>query len=374
MAPESVHIGEEVDTERISGHNVTLYPGTRIFGEKTLVMEGAGLGAEGPVTVDNCIIGPDVSLKGGFFKEAVFAGKNTFGTGAHVREGTILEEEASAAHCVGLKQTILFPFVTLGSLINFCDCLMAGGTDRKNHSEVGSAYIHFNYTPFQDKATPSMLGNVHQGVMLDQPPVFLGGQGGLVGPCRIAFGCVTAAGSIIRKDEENPDRLLFGGAVKETSVKRSGLMKRNVPRIYNHNCRYIAALISLMNWYRHVRALFVQTRFEKERHTGMVQTLYSAIEERMKRLDAFTNLLDPSGDPDRRAIDGFRDAKPVLTEFLETDYSDTLPANFLASLSEAVKEKGGYIDTIKGLDPEVRAAASQWLHHIENGIMEKTGI
>jgi UDP-N-acetylglucosamine/UDP-N-acetylgalactosamine diphosphorylase len=41
------------------------------------------------------------------------------GLGAQVREACILEEQASAAHCVGLKQTILFPFVTLGSLINF---------------------------------------------------------------------------------------------------------------------------------------------------------------------------------------------------------------------------------------------------------------
>ncbi len=73
------------------------------------------------------------------------------GLGAHVREGCLLEEEASGAHCVGLKQTILLPFVTLGSLVNFCDCLMAGGTSREDHSEVGSSYIHFNYTPDGDK-------------------------------------------------------------------------------------------------------------------------------------------------------------------------------------------------------------------------------
>ncbi len=52
------------------------------------------------------------------------------GLGAEVREGCLLEEETSGAHAVGLKQTILFPFVTLGSLVNFCDCLMAGGTGR----------------------------------------------------------------------------------------------------------------------------------------------------------------------------------------------------------------------------------------------------
>ena len=117
-----------------------------------------------------------------------------------MREGCLLEEEAGGAHCVGLKQTILFPFVTLGSLINFCDCLMAGGTSRQDHSEVGSSYIHFNYTPDGDKTTASLFGDVPRGVMLDQPPIFLGGQGGAVGPVRVGFGTVVTAGSVLRGD------------------------------------------------------------------------------------------------------------------------------------------------------------------------------
>ena len=43
------------------------------------------------------------------------------------------------------------------------------------------------------------LGN--PGVMLNQSPIFLGGQGGLVGPCRLAFGTITAAGTINRKEK-----------------------------------------------------------------------------------------------------------------------------------------------------------------------------
>ena len=70
----------------------------------------------------DCQIGPNVNLNGGFFQDAVLLGGVSAGSGAHVRRGTILEEESSIAHTVGLKQTILFPFVTLGSLINFCDC------------------------------------------------------------------------------------------------------------------------------------------------------------------------------------------------------------------------------------------------------------
>ncbi len=177
--PESVEIGNEVDIERISGDGVSVYSGCKIFGSSTLVLQGSNIGYEGPVTIENCQIGPEVKLKGGFFKQVVFLNKVSMGLGSHIREGTIIEEEASVAHTVALKQTILFPFVTLGSLINFCDCLMSGGTDRKNHSEVGSSYIHFNYTPNQDKATASLLGDVPNGVMLNQKP-FLEGRAALL--------------------------------------------------------------------------------------------------------------------------------------------------------------------------------------------------
>ncbi len=180
--PDSVYVASDVDVGRISGNGVTVFPGSRIAGSRTLILPGVQIGYEAPVTLENCRVGRNVRLNGGFFQEAVFLGDNVFGSNAHVRAGTIMEEQACAAHTVGLKQTLLFPFVTLGSLINFCDCFMAGGTSRKNHSEVGSSFVHFNYTPNQDKATPSMMGNVHQGVFLDQSPIFLGGQGGLGGP------------------------------------------------------------------------------------------------------------------------------------------------------------------------------------------------
>jgi len=108
--PEAIHIGNDVDVDRICAKGATLYPGCRITGSSTWIGQGAQLGAEGPVTIDNCHIGPDVALNGGFFKDAVFLEKASMGSGAHVREGTILEEQASGAHCVGLKQTILFPY------------------------------------------------------------------------------------------------------------------------------------------------------------------------------------------------------------------------------------------------------------------------
>ena len=74
----------------------------------------------------------------GFAHGAVLLDGASLGANAHARPGTLLEERASTAHTVGLKHTLLLSFVTLGSLINFCDCLMAGGRSRRDHSEVGS--------------------------------------------------------------------------------------------------------------------------------------------------------------------------------------------------------------------------------------------
>ncbi len=163
--------------DRISGNGVKIYPGCRIYGRETVIAGGAQIGRESPVTIENCQIGSDVELRGGYFNNSVFLEKACMGLGAHVREGCILEEQANCAHCVGLKQTILFPFVTLGSPVNFCDRLMAGGTSRKDHSEVGSSYIHFNFTPDGDKITPSLICDVPRGVMLNQTPIFLGRLG-----------------------------------------------------------------------------------------------------------------------------------------------------------------------------------------------------
>ena len=208
--PSSVEIGEGVDINLISSEDVTIHSGCKIFGKRTLIMSGVELGIRSPVTIKNCQLGRNVELRGGYFEESTFLDSVIIGDGAEVREGCLLEEEANGAHTVGLKQTILFPFVTLGSIINFCDILMAGGTSRTNHSEVGSSYIHFNYTPNQDKATASLIGDVAYGVMLNQSPIFLGGQGGIVGPSRIGYNTVIAAGVIYRGDCPQGNKLLMG--------------------------------------------------------------------------------------------------------------------------------------------------------------------
>src|SRR5208337_2858456 len=254
-APFSVEIGDEVNLSRISD-SLTIYGAARICGKNTLISGKVTLGYEAPVTLIDCCLGNDVELRGGFFTNSVFLNEVTMGSNAQVRSGCLLEEESGGNHCIGLKQTILFPFVQLGSLINFCDCLMAGGTSRKNHSEVGSSYIHFNYTPQQNKATPSLIGDVPRGVMLREPPIFMGGQGGLVGPAQIDYGTVIPAGIICRQDYtagKMPVPLPVSSFRPKIFV--TGVYS-DINRKVRHNIEYVANLLALRQWYRYVRRHF----------------------------------------------------------------------------------------------------------------------
>lgn len=383
--PQCVEIGAEVDVDRISGDGVVIYSGCKIFGSSTLILQGAKLGYEGPVTIESCQIGPEVNLNGGFFSQSVFLKQANTGSGSHIREGTILEEEANTAHTVGLKQTILFPFVTLGSLINFCDCFMSGGTSRQDHSEVGSSYIHFNYTPNQDKTTPSLIGDVPGGVMLNQRPIFLGGQGGLVGPCRLAFGTIIAAGSICRKDVLEPGRLIFEGNVKSGSVPFIPNIYQNIKRTTLNNNIYIANLIALEHWYTHVRSQFIADDFPELLFDGLIEKLDMAIDERMKRLKALSQKMPDSIKAyqnfakDKASALVLQQKQELYDRWPELEASfcaqrniackDELRDEFLKKIRLGIKTWGqDYIAVIKGLEAGDAAIGTRWLQGIVDAV------
>lgn len=387
LDPSAVEIGEDIDPDRISGEQVTIYPGCRIYGGETLIMGNTTLGFEAPVTIENCQLGTGVKLKGGFFRESVFLQDSSAGSGAQIREGCILEEEANTAHCVGLKQTILFPFVTLGSLINFCDCLMAGGTSRKDHSEVGSSYIHFNYTPNQDKATPSLIGDVPRGVMLDRRPVFLGGQGGLVGPTRVGFGSVISAGTILRED--CPDGTLYiGGSGKTRRKTFYPRLYREVNRRVRNNIYYIANLLALRQWYLHARVgFFREDGLSEGLLKGSLGKLDLALTERLKRLEHLADRMEDSlgalkGLKSKGSFEDLIARKkefgakwPRVREELEKGgkIEGDIPRrdSFLEALNMRRGEAGGaYVTSLKNLNEEERELGTAWLKSVVEKVME----
>ena len=100
--PDTVHVGADVDPARVSGDDVTIHPGCRISGPETVISAGVRLGAEGPVSIHDVRLGPRTSIAAGYAAKSVLLEGASLGSGAHVREGTLLEEQASTAHTVGL--------------------------------------------------------------------------------------------------------------------------------------------------------------------------------------------------------------------------------------------------------------------------------
>jgi UDP-N-acetylglucosamine/UDP-N-acetylgalactosamine diphosphorylase len=335
------------------GNNISrdavIHPGCRITGSS--IGPGCEIGAEAPVTLENCQLGRGVKLKGGYFSGAVFLDGTNMSSGAHVREGTILEEEANGAHTVGLKQTVLLPFVTLGSLINFCDILMAGGTSRKNHSEVGSSYIHFNFTPNQDKATASLVGDVPRGVLLNQTPIFLGGQGGLVGPARIAYGSVIAAGGICRNELLEENQLHIPAAPAEKTVPFTPGVYKNIDRIVKNNLIYIGNIRALKAWYQNVRVLFIRDEFDQACFNGALANLDLILKERFQRLEKLVGNFPNLGSFASKISNGWKQPLDTVAN-----------ASLMSEIERA--DKANYIAVVQNLSTGACAGATAWLQSI----------
>ncbi len=371
-----VVIGEEVDSARIA-EDVIIHSGCRILGATTSIGPGCVIGSEAPATLDHCQLGRRVELKGGFFSGATFFDGANMASGAHVRAGTILEEEANGAHTVGLKQTLLMPFTTLGSLINFCDVLMAGGTSRKDHSEVGSSYIHFNYTPHQDKATASLIGDVPRGVFLDQKPIFLGGQGGLVGPARIEYGNIVAAGTTCRKDLLESGKLHIPETLSGKTIDYETGIYHRIDRIIENNLLYIGNIMALKAWYQTVRRRFVRDAFDQACLDGGLKNLDLILAERIKRLgdlagkmECSFQRLEANGGSEEiiEAQKRFHAEWPALKSKLEQVVLPE-PGNFVPAL-EAMNNEGSYTQTIQSMKADTQAAGRIWLQSIVDGVAQ----
>jgi len=382
--PLTIDIGEGVKVSQVSGNRVKIYPGCRIYGDKTVIAAGAQIGLEGLVTIENCQIGPNVELKGGYFKKAVFLEKASMGLGAHIREGCILEEQANGAHCVGLKQTILFPFVTLGSLINFCDCLMAGGTSRKDHSEVGSSYIHFNFTADGDKATASLFGDVPRGVMLNQPGIFLGGQGGAVGPVRLGYGNIVTAGTVLRKDVLESNKMVIGKSYRGGVIPFVPDLYVGLSHMVENNILYLANLTALEQWYIHVRQRIFNTHeLGGLIYAGALDKLVIAKKERIKRLKAVADKMlnslkeDESGERTSAGKIELHNNVGQVCDLFDSDIAAEIGAEhrdpFLVGFYNQMNDNDAdYLKLIKGLPPDLSRKGTLWLDRIIHELSRKT--
>ena len=382
--PGLVVIDDDVDPDRVEA-GVVLHPGVHVSGASTVIRAGACIGSHGAVVLEDCAIGRDAQVGSGSFNRCVLLDGASFGPSGYGRAGTSFEEGAAAAHAVGTKKTILFPSATLGSNVNACDLFLAGGTDSQDHSEIGSGFIHFNFTPFGprgDKAAPSRFGCVPRGVWLTESRIFLGGSGGGVGPVAMGYGTVLAAGSVYRRDRG--ERLLVVGEKAPARERPFDplLIRRGADRV--RRClEYMAQLVALHRWYAEVRMrLAADDALQRAvLEVGLV-SLEEALVERVKQLERFVDgfdsaadRLDSHGETEeadvlRQLVAALPAASAALQDPLVVDGEAYVDCPARAALLAALASGGGaYLDWIRSLDDGTRERGRAFLQSVVDGYL-----
>ncbi|MCA9522605.1 MAG: hypothetical protein KC609_16620 [Myxococcales bacterium] len=358
LAPDTVAL-DEIDPARIEG-GVRIYPGCTIRGSRTLLRRGCELGRAGGGYFENVACGANVALYGGYFQDCTFLDGVTVRGHAEMRGGTLLEEGCEAAHHVGYKMTIMLPFVVAGSLVNFCDAFVSGGTGRDDHSEIGSTIALYNFTPWADKFA-SLFGDVPQGVFLRSRPIFVGGQSQIVSPVQVGFGAVIAAGTAVRRDV--PAGRLYGEAApvldQPFDPERYGTL---LPKVRT-TIAFIANLRALELWYREVRQPLAKDKLQRALYESAEAQIRAGIGERIKRLGGLVAKL-PRSIERHIALGGSREriaeqrALLDLWPTLEADLSqgDDSPIDSarsaLAELADTLRPRlqagAGFVDALRG--------------------------
>ena len=248
---ERVFIGSEVSLDAIEPGAVLM--NAVIRGANTCIGAGSEIGGQGLATITDCQIGRHVELGPGSYRGCALLDHVKVRGFAEIRSGTVLEEQAELGHTVGLKNSFFGAAVVAGSLINFCDVFVSGGTSRSQHTEIGSGAVHFNFSPRRDKFA-SCLGD-STGLLGRSDPIFIGGNTGLVAPLTIPFGAVVPAGTTVR---EWPGS---AGAAQMHPFLRKSLCAVHT----------IAALAATQAWYTQVRLPFADPHEQRLCRGALIQ-------------------------------------------------------------------------------------------------------
>lgn len=408
-APEQVFVAREVPPEAIAP-GAELGPFCRLSGAATRVDAGAVVGAAGPaslhdtwvgaearigtlgpVTLREVTAGPGTVLGCGVAEQAVFLGKEgddpdfTTGYGFRVRKHSLYEEDASSAQHTDTKCTVLLPWVTLGSNINWCDVVVAGGTGPGlgEFSEIGSGVIHFNFTPRGDKATGSLLGDIVHGVFLRSPRLFVGGNASVIGPVLADYGAVTAAGG-------RYERSLQAGLNVPRTKARAGKSRPadfdvdvygSVRRIVHSQVRLIAELAALDAWYAHVRGHFAGSDADRAALYGRGRAVVQAnLRERIHHLGLLARRMERSagklermapGDPRIAQQRALQANWPQMEAHLGTweRHQAPPPRALLEALDTAAAAHGAvYTRVVRALPEAAVVAGRDWLAKVVQGV------
>ena len=372
--PERVYVDESVDLSAIEVGAVVRQ--ATLSGPNLTISAGAIIGTSGHAEVDDCQIGPGAELGSGLYRGATFLAGVKIRGFAEVRPATLLEESVDVAHCVALKNTTVTACCVAGSLINFCDVFLTGGTSRTDHTEIGSGAIHYNFDPRGDK-WGSLLGDI-RGVLRRSAPVFVGGHCGLVGPVEVGLGAVTAAGSTIRRDVvPNTLAAMSGREAFVANFDRNSY--GSLRRAFLVTGKFVATLRALDVWYAVVRIPHADRRDRALYESGRVR-IKAQLEERIARLGKVIDKLSTNtasqqgsripGEPHAEHLllikswDRFRS---LLEEPLDPG---TGPDRFIEAYASARAAGLGHVASVKAAEGHA-ADAEAWLEGLVAGVTKR---
>jgi UDP-N-acetylglucosamine/UDP-N-acetylgalactosamine diphosphorylase len=208
--------------------------------------------------------------------------------------------------------------------------------------------------------------------MLEQRPIFLGGQGGLVGPCRVGYGTVTAAGSTIRHDILKEDQIVLDALNRSIKVPSIPGKYTNIQRILKNNFIYLANLSALAQWYARVRPLFTGAEMPAELLEGLQINLNAQIAERIRRLsqlaDKMTRSMEscsPEGVEYQRQEEfqiQWPDIREAMENYTESPEVIEKADEFLSQLNYHVRGRNrSYLETLASLPAQSKTSGVHWL-------------
>ena len=172
----------------------------------------------------------------------------------------------------------------------------------------------------------------------------------MVGPLRLGYGNVVAAGSILRQDYPQDNQLIFENAAVPEATRET-LFLRPIPafgRILENNILYLANLKALEAWYTHVRKPFFEAQeFGSLIYDGAMEQLSLAGKERLQRLKIMAQkAVSPSlkqlkseAISEKQALyEHMEDIEDVLCEKIQDDITEKAQEVFLQELQAIRRE------------------------------------
>ena len=360
LAPESVVVGGEVDLDNIEA-GVVIGPATTILGADTMI--GAGTSIQGSAVVNNSAIGRNCGLAAGEYADSVLLdGCSTVGW-ARVRGNSAWEEGSNCAHNCDTKQSVLGYKTTLGSLINFCNVLMLGGTSPRLEvgSEIGSGTINFNFLPFGATVgaliKPStVVGGIDSPFLAcDGAPfryIFIGGHTSIITPVVIGLGSVVAAKSRVNPGIYGEDMLIGGGNIEGQLVLAASkvrILKDMTPK-YGILLSQLATTVAFCKW--------CDLRAAWARRNGLDDFEVRLIEAFAGKVGKFMGALESYGDNIAKyLLASDENSRP---ESLDTNraLAERWQGSLKPMVAAVLKDESGFAEATKGLNDQLDAGSA----------------